>query len=466
MAPYEAPRGPVLYHPIFSRGMMQRWIQHGWATPQEELTPEATWWNSCAPLLEDAWNFWASRHEIRDSNCDIYQSKIADHVYSTLSQLRDPSTSPPALTQIAKPSILAPSHVLEAMIRFALDAGLRSFDQGLAAALDYLCRDGGFMLLRHCAGVTGVCRSTSEIQRVELRAIAEGHISSIVRATAWCKGEQEPVVFGLNIARDMTDAADELRINTRDLRQWTELDPDSAATVYDSGLGEFLWFGQMSSLPVVAVRWLDAARELHVIRDENVPGRGSFFLINAFHESGGPLPKLLGIRLDEAVSDMVWAAIVRKRTTLASFDWQAEWVEAPNLELNHGDVVAEIDGADIRVAFVASSAQRWRGPIGAWLYEMSVSSARDERSSVSKRIYWGKPAQALRATYQGLLRKDSNGIASKHKLVRRMVESAQAMTPEQVMSFLSHPCDDDERLSIVRQTRTEIMALLARMGRS
>lgn len=440
---------------------MQRWMEHGWATSYEELRPEATWWNSCAPLLEDAWNYWAPRHEIRGPNGKIRHFMIADRIRATAIQLDDPFASRHTPTPRVTPFTAIAPDIIEAMIHFALDAGLRSLDQGLAAALDYLWHNNGSLFVQHCGRASGVPISMADIQRVELTAIAEGHTSSIIRTTVWCKGRETPVVFGLNIARDMTDAADELGINTRDLREWSALEPDDAATVYGAGEGQFLWFGQVLSLPVVAVKWFDSARELHVIRDEEDSTRACFFLVNEFRESKGPLPELMGIRLDEAVSDKIWAAIVAKRTVLASIDWQAEWIEAPNLELNHGDVVAEIKGDDIHIAFVASSAQRWQGPIGAWLYEMALASARDDRSSVWKRIYWRKPAAALRAVYEGIVKKIPNNRDVAHRLALRMFESAQAIEPEQIISYLSLAPNDAEGLSLVEQTRGEVVTFLA-----
>src|SRR5204862_1118852 len=123
-------------------------------------------------------------------------------------QLHNVSASCYTLLRHVKPATAIPAKTIKAMTHFALDAGLRSFDQGLAAAVDYVHRDDVVTFIKHCMSVGGVHSSFVDIQRVELAAIAEGHTRRIVRITAWCKGRETPVVAGLNIVLDMTEAAD------------------------------------------------------------------------------------------------------------------------------------------------------------------------------------------------------------------------------------------------------------------
>jgi hypothetical protein len=453
---------PVVYHPIFSCGMLRRWIRHGWATPREELGADASWWNVCAPLLEDAWNFCAHRREVRGANRHIRESLIADRVSCTARQMADGFTSCQSPPQLVKGIAAIPPDAVQAMIRFGLDAGLRSFHQGVLAALDYLGRDDASMMLEHCASVAGERVSRRDIEQVRLTAMAEGHTSSVVRTAAWCKGRPAPLVFGLNIARDMSDAADELEMNVRDLREWAAADRESAATVYGAGPGRFPWFGQTARVPVVAVGWLEWARELHVVRRREDAGRCRFFLIDEFREGKGALPHLVGRELDDASSDKIWAAIVQKRTAAAGIDWQGGWLEAPDVELNHGDVVAAADGDAVRVAFVGSSARRWRGPVGAWLYEMALASARDDRSAGWKRIYWRKPAAALQAAYDGIRTRFGESTEAGDRRAVQVFEAAQAMDRDRLTPYLSLPAGDAEVRELVAQTRGEIAAVLAR----
>lgn len=136
------------------------------------------------------------------------------------------------------------------------------------------------------------------------------------------------------------------------------------------------------------------------------------------------------------------------------FDQLRDQIKMSYSQNNKGDA--------IQIAFVASSAQRWQGPIGAWLYEMALASARDDRSSVWKRIFWRKPAAALRAVYEGIVKKIPNNRDVAHRLALRMFESAQAIEPEQIISYLSLAPNDAEGLSLVEQTRGEVVTFLAR----
>ena len=158
-----------------------------------------------------------------------------------------------------------------------------------------------------------------------------------------------PVLFGLNVARDLTDAAHELEVNRRDLAEWAALDSDGVAEVYGAGEARFLWFGHETTLPLVAVRWFDTARELHVVRDPVAPNRSLCVLVNEFRPSAAPLQGMTGSLLNESVSDRFWGAIVAKRTRLAHIDWQTGIAEAPGLELDYrGDVVGELRRGDTR----------------------------------------------------------------------------------------------------------------------
>jgi hypothetical protein len=103
--------------------MMDRWIIHGWACSRE-LGPNALWWNTYAPLLEDT-EFLGFKHEIRDlNNISLIHDIGACSLYYRPA-LR--SSCPSSMHHAAAPAI--PTDIVENMIRFGLDVGIRSFDK-------------------------------------------------------------------------------------------------------------------------------------------------------------------------------------------------------------------------------------------------------------------------------------------------------------------------------------------------
>ena len=95
----------------------------------------------CAPLLEDAWNFWADRSEVCNPNGTINPELIQERLQQSALRLLDYLTSCHAPAPYRKPYTSIPLPVSAGMVRAALDAGVRSFDQGLMAALDHLTRN-------------------------------------------------------------------------------------------------------------------------------------------------------------------------------------------------------------------------------------------------------------------------------------------------------------------------------------
>jgi hypothetical protein len=216
--------GRLPYHSIFSQGMMRKWIEEDWATSDLELKKEACWWPVCALLLEDAWNYWSSRSEIRDCKKRIRKDLIEERFQYATRILIDYLTSCQFPFQRIKPFMSIPKAVSSGMIQMALETGVCSLDQGLRSAMRYLVDDHGTVLSNYCENISGHRPSVEEIRQVEITSFREGHTSSVLRITVWLKGRKTQLRFALNVARDMSDAANELEATRKDLIEWMVLD--------------------------------------------------------------------------------------------------------------------------------------------------------------------------------------------------------------------------------------------------
>jgi hypothetical protein len=182
--------------------------------------------------------------------------------------------------QRIKPFMSIPKAVSSGMIQMALETGVCSLDQGLRSAMRYLADDHGTVLSDYCENISGHRPSVEEIRQEEITSFREGHTSIVLRITVWLKGRKTQLRFALNVARDMSDAANELEATRKDLIEWMVLDRKDNVQVYGSGRGRFPWFGQYKKLPIFGVEWLNDASELHIIRNPTHPNRGIFVMID------------------------------------------------------------------------------------------------------------------------------------------------------------------------------------------
>jgi hypothetical protein len=171
---------------------------------------------------------------------------------------------------------------------------------------------------------------------------------------------------------------------------------------------------------------------------------------------------MIGIPLDDDMSDRVWSAIVSAQTNLASINWKSGLIKSTNIEINHGDVVGHTIRRQIKIMFVACSLQRFEGPISCWPYKMSLSSARDEQNKDGKRIYWDKPLKAIEAVYTGLLQRKPDHDKSVNELAVLILKSAAELSVNAVKSYMSEFPIEVEEEKIIQQTKSDIKLFLSR----
>jgi len=435
------------YHAIIPLGLFHQWAQKG------DRHINVCWWGAFAILLEHALNRWSTRPEAIGPNGKVQIHMVQNDLKVAAKRLTDKL----ACQGISEKSIrrfksISPP-VLGSMLRESVAAGVCSFDQIVTAAVDYLTRDKGRALLQLCGQAVGLTLSSHDVRRVMLTTLREGHTSSVLRVAVYHNEALQPILFGLNVARDLTEASRDLRSNQEHLNQWTVLDPDGVAEVYDAGYGRFQWFGQERRLLVLAARWFEDARELHVVRTTNGGTHGRFVQVNEFRHDFSPLPDIIGEMVPAGVSDDLWERIVAQRTRLAQFDWHTKTLTAPQIELNHGDVVARLNTGVTQIAFVGCEAQNWYGPIAAWPYEVALSSANDDMN-YHRRLYWGKPVQAVNSVYQALRERPPRDTRDTGQPVGDyMIQAASVMRLEEVTEILGLPNGDSTVSSLLVETR-------------
>lgn len=438
--------GRLPYHQVPSAGQLASWQERGWATRQGRLGPEIRSWNAAAPLLEDALNALAASGgggpEILAHTAPAMERRMA--------------SSGPALARCLDPRAphaSAPPAMLRALAESAVAAGVRSFDQGLRAAASHLDRE---RLPGYATAVAGVDVSPEEIGHVELRHVREGHVSSVVRVGITVSGRPGPLWLGLNVARDTTVAAAELRQNTADLRRFDRAEAGSAPRVLGTGTGETRWLREGYRVPIAAVEWLGGHRELHVVPDPGDAMAARLVAVSHFVDDGPRLPGIRGRLLDDAECERVVAGIARLRTRGAEFDWEGGRVRAARIEPNDGDVVCD-DAC--RVAVVGSSLERWSGPCSVWPYLVTMLSARDERSPGPARIHLGRPQAALRGLFEGILALHPGAPERGSARAAEMFAAARGLSDAAIRRALDRSSGDPSPGTLIAATRRALMAL-------
>jgi hypothetical protein len=210
-------------------------------------------------------------------------------------------------------------------------------------------------------------------------------------------------------------------------------------------MGSCRWFGNDVDVPIICMDWLEGAREIHVVSDPGAPGCGCIAVVDEFCPEVARPGLFVGRTLDAAESDAVWSAIAAARTRQAEIDPGAGLIRAHAVEINHGDYVLR-DSGD--VALVATSRERQVLPLGAWLYEIALSSARDEESARAARLRWNRAGAALAALRGALARRDSSG-----ELAWRMVVEAADISSATLADTLGLRRDDELAWRIATETQ-------------
>jgi hypothetical protein len=435
--------GRLSFASIFPAGLMARWIDRGWATASWELGPDAAYWHGTSALIEDAWNHLADRpigNGASRGAADLVA--VVDRFQQTVAYVQDQyaraDRSPPA----------PPLHVLRAFGVDAIAAGVLSVSQQFEAASSYLRRTAGSI----AAAISGDPSASETVRLIELDRVKEGHTSAVFRVRVYGAGPERPVVFGLNVARDTSVAADNLLANAAALSRWSIEQPPQIAAILDVGAGRCRWFGRDVEVPITAVSWLADMHELHAIRSSEPPA-AALVLVAQFVQRDGPLPAIRSIRLTARQRSACWARVVALRTALLEVDRGADALTPANVDINHGDVVARLRGDEIDVALIAAAPTPWRGPAAVWPFEVALSRARDQAAARHRYLFWSEPQIAVRAMTDALM---ARGTPDACELCRTIVTAAAAADLDWIRRALGPPAQSEYAAEILRRARQEL----------
>jgi hypothetical protein len=214
---------------------------------------------------------------------------------------------------------------LETWLELAKQCGVLPYAASARCALEFV--------RTHGANIVGTMLGAPEdgvgIDSSELWSIKEGHTSSVWVVTIETRVTPQPVVFVLDVARDII-AGDELRHVAADLDALSTRDPSRVTRVL--GRGEIAL--SESTVAVVANTWVSDSNEIHVLRDGRAVAVDHFF--------GDPrqpeLAASFAIR-EGWDSDDLWAAMLRSWIALGDWRRPAGPVLLPNVQINEGDWV-------------------------------------------------------------------------------------------------------------------------------
>jgi hypothetical protein len=339
----EAALDPFPYHGIISRGLMEAMTPLGAAGPQQ--------WGFVAPLLEQLLN------------------------------AREPTAPGALLAGLARCWSIPPEHLpssaaIGEWLEVARRCGVLSYaESGELARRAALC-----WLEAH--------ELAPRLEELELWSVKEGHTSSVWRVTATARDRAEPIVFGLNVARD-TASGMELKETSTLLSDWHAVLPGrvlGVERVLALPLG-----GSREPAVVTVVPWVEEAFELSVL-PQGSAGSGRFFAVEAFGNpqgwSTGGTQRARVRPFSLAQSDALWRQYVSCRARLTRFDGERRAL-CPGFELNDGDWIWSPGGPLV----VAASQPRAPSSPGEWLLSLLLPSAADARAR-GRRVYWNRPEAA------------------------------------------------------------------------
>jgi hypothetical protein len=225
----------------------------------------------------------------------------------------------------------------------------------------------------------------------ELWSVREGHTSSVWRVELRSRAHRTAAVLGLNVARDQ-DSAKELLSTSQEMRRLHSLDPATVLGVLAEETVEIRSAGGQIRLPVVAVPWIERARELQVVRDTEARS-GRFIAVDEFvpRHNGDPAgrQRASGQLLSPGFSEALWRDQLSCRVRLTRFDDDLT-ATTPFFEINEGDLV--LDANVIKAISVSERSPTL--PLGLWVLDLLCSSASDP-DWYSLRIFWNRPSSAI-----------------------------------------------------------------------
>lgn len=298
--------------------------------------------------------------------------------------------------------------VLEAL-KAAVDSAAAIGPQAIVrAAMDFLARPSGpgaapygrlvelvDRLLRNPAGNPRRARavasvaSVTEISRLELWWIKEGSATIVFKVGVGLAGGRPDVSFILNVAKDATGAAAEVREVHADFAAFFAMDP--ALVMEPLGQADVTvasWRGP-TVLPVLAAEWFEG-HELHVYED------GPQLHVWQDQHMGREHP------LPTAVSDSIWRETVRMRARLTRRGPAGLLPVAT--QVNAGDYIFGRRGAE---AWDVLLIWARRAPADVTPADFIVASALFAGVNIfgaepGPTVWWDQPEPALAALREGL----------------------------------------------------------------
>jgi hypothetical protein len=366
--------GPMPFHGIISRGLLQEAVSIG---PRGVAQ-----WNVVAPFLEQALNILAAKSGQERPN----------KMRAAMTEGRR------ALEAIVGRTLPIEERQLVRWLEAARQRAVLSFAQSFQCARAFVERlvtgeaTRGWEDLANLVGA-GVAAP----HRVELWSVREGHTSSVWRVELRGDGWSEPAIFGINVARDR-DGGRELLATTREQRRLHAINREGVLGVLGEELIAVPTAAGEATVPVVAVPWVEQARELQVV-DAPREVTGRFLIVERF-EPRGTLEayRPRGHLLDAAQSERLWREQLHLRLRLTRFDDDRS-ATTPFFEINEGDLVW-CHGA---VKAIGLSEPEPALPWGAWLIRLLLSSTHDGAGG-SHRIYWNRPSAAIAIVKEALAR--------------------------------------------------------------
>lgn len=193
--------GVMTYYTIMPLGVLQKFRQ------SDMVQPLANRWHTFAPLVEFFFNYSADTDA---KGLLRRRGRLAASIAELrrfLSQLHRCGHLPAPQDTDA----LAESDgLLENLIRAAYATRTLSLDQTHQAVNDYLYDDDWRTVRRICKAAVGVDLTAEDITGVNAYPYREGHTSSIWKIGVTHRSDPAPILFCLNVARDLSAATDDL----------------------------------------------------------------------------------------------------------------------------------------------------------------------------------------------------------------------------------------------------------------
>jgi len=177
-----------------------------------------------------------------------------------------------------------------------------------------------------------------QVEGIEMWNLKEGHTSSVWRVTVSLMGEQAPVRFALNVARDAA-AGEELLASAAILENLDRRSSEIRVAHVLKKAQVPIRLGNESSVPVVAQEWIDDACELGFLKQRHTRGR-SLYAIERFvtaDNAPGRIDSVLGYRLESNEHDRAIYEIITATLMSSTFDLLRDQVLIPCFEINQGD---------------------------------------------------------------------------------------------------------------------------------